>query len=505
MIVGLNKQYKFGIIVKKYINGYKKSVAVCNCGQCLIKPNYNHNYYNNNYTRYQCDKCGNAFFVDAWNQSRGRFVIPYLESSRKDNRGFKVKRINLSIKYDDKETSVTPIKENLVREIEYDIVDGVLKVWRDGVLEYDTNNHNTFEMEKANKMFFMQMDEDLFFDFISNDVTRGLYKVARTLSNNGWNRKRLILKGLRVMATDEYKWMQILANAGIPDVDRFIGTTIGYGANRRQIIDISAKKPHQILKVPKFFIPYIREDVTINSNVLSNLQGCLKNIDVGKLKEIMSIVKDEGTISDLSNCIDNIMQIHIDYDYSNLKKLVLYLFREVRLYQGITSPSNATTYLRDYIRMSRFMGLKWDKYPKSLKKEHDVVQMNYNMINNSSKQKELFELAIQKKSYKSLEFGLKDKNQKYAIVIPKSPEDIVREGNKLSHCVASYVGDVNNDRCKIVFLRDKEDLEKPLATIEVRGMNIRQAKGYANMEIPEDQRKFISLWAEENNLVEAYY
>lgn len=488
--------YKFGIKVYKYINGYNKTVGVCSCGQCI--PSY--------LTKFQCDKCGNELFVNARNQSNKRFVIPYLEASRKDNRGFKVKRTNLSVIYDEENTTVSPIKENINREMEYDIVDSILKVWRNGVLEYDSSVDGMRKMDDANRMFFTQVEANLFLDFVSNEVTRGLYDVVNRLSDNGWNKKKHILRGLKRLSTD-YKWLQILANAGIPNVNRFYQNRYSYYGGYREdsVINKDATKPHEILKVPKFFMPYIREDVSIDRDVLHNLQSHFKNLDINKFKEIMSIVKDEGSMKQLSNSIETIMQIHIDYGYTNLKKLVLYLFREVRLTQGIESPQNASTYLRDYIRMSRHMELEWEKYPKSLKKEHDVVQMNYNMLNANDKKIKLFKSSIEKKSYQSLQFGLKDKKQKYAILIPNSPEDLIKEGNQLSHCVASYVSDVNNDKCKILFLRDKEDLEKPLATIEVRGLNIRQARGFANRAIPEDQKEFIRAWAEKNNLVEAYY
>lgn len=488
--------YKFGIVRDNvFAHARRKYVGICSCGQ--------HTWNNNRayVTSYQCEACGNDFFVDAINQSRERFVIPYLESERRDNRGFKIKRVNLSVKYDG--FSVTPVKENMKRTMEFDMVDGTLRVWRDDELEYDVKRvDNKRNLDEVSRLFFTQLPQDLFFEFVSNETTRDLYKVAKNLSGGGWKVKPFTMRGLKQLASDEYRWMQILASAGIPQVTRFQSR---YRYERGKIVNIEATKPHEILQIPKFFMTYIREDVSIDHDILKNFQAHFKNLDAGKFKEIMSIVKDEGTMKELSDSIETIMQIHIDYDYINLRKLILYIFREVRLTQGIDSARDASTYLRDYIRMSRFMGLDWEKYPKSLKKEHDVVQMNYNMVNASKEKNELFTLAVTKKSYQSLLFGVKDKKEKYAIIVPETPEELVKEGNQLSHCVASYVNDVNNDKCKILFLRNKEDLEKPLATIEVRGLNIRQARGFGNRAISEEQKEFITKWAETNNLMEAYY
>jgi hypothetical protein len=492
-MVYMNKSdYKFGI--KKRLGGrWGKTFAICNCGQGVL--------YNKDERKYSCDKCLNEYFVNCENQTSKRFTIPYLEILRKDNRGFKVKRTNLSIIVEDNQ--ITPVKENLTRIIDFDVVDNTLKVWRGEELEYDAQTHNSVIRKNTNTRFFTQLDESDFLEFVSNEVTRSLYTgVVSNLSREGasWQNKDNVLYGLELFASN-HQYLQILANAGVPEVDRFFAGRYYHGRNN--IIDKTKTKPHEILRVPKFIMQYVREDTSLNLDILRNFQNSLKQIDGNKFKEILSIVKDEGTLKELSSCIDNIMQIHKDYDYSNLKKLVLYLFREVRLTQGIDSPTNASTYLRDYIRMSRHLGLEYEKYPKSLKKVHDVAQLNYKAITAGKEKVMQFKMAVEKNSYQELAFM--HKKEKYAIVIPDKSEDIVKEGNELSHCVASYVKDVIEDRCKIVFLRNKEDLDKPLATIEVRGFNIRQARGFSNARISEDQKEFIKLWAEEKRLIENYY
>lgn len=483
------EDYKFGIIknMHKYRDYRDNGVyGVCNCGQSIMntKGHYNRNF--------ECNKCGNTFFVDAKNQSNERFVIPYLESKRKDNRGFFVRRVNLSVVF--KDGVLTPVKENLVRVMEYDIIDRVLRVWRNGVLEYDFekgNNNNNISF--ANQRFFTQLDESLFLDFVSNEVTRGMFEASKQLSTGGWNQKNNTLHGL--VGLFDHLYLQILANAGIPEVGRFL--------NRRynqDIIDAKKTKPHEILKVPKFVMQYIREDTTIERHILMQLQGQLQKIDSNKMRSILSIVKDESNMKAFANCLDTLMQIHVDYNYTNIKKLALYIFREVRLTQGITSPQTVSNLLRDYIRMSIQMDLDYEKYPKSLKKEHDIVQMNYKVKEDKYKQ-QAFVKSVKKKSYQQLNYAKKD----YSIITPESSNDIVIEGNELSHCISSYVNDVINDKCKIMFLRNTDDLYEPLVSVEVRGLNIRQARGKTNRVVKDEEKEFIKEWAEEKGLVEAYY
>lgn len=491
-------KYKFGITTVKYISNERKTVAVCTCGQHTILQNYWD-------SAPQCVSCGNEYFLDKRNIDVRRFILPFLNVERKDNRGFKITRVNLSVSY--QEGFLTVIKENLKRTMEYDIVDGTLQTFRNDVLEYSNDgNFNNTQREYANRMFFTGLPQSEFLEAVSNEVTRNLYKtVVRSLSDNGYYKSDDTLKGLELLASEDYKWLQILSNAGVADVSRFYERSGRYHRTRNEgsAIDITATRPHEILRIPKFMMAYIREDLTINRWVLTQLQGYFKVADHNKFKEILSIVKDESNIKALADSIDTITQIHIDYEYTNLKKLALYIFRECRLTQGIDSPQNASNYLKDYISMSRAMGLEYEKYPKSLKKVHDVVQMNYKMVKNETDTGIAFLRSIDKKSYKDLAF--KKRNKRYAVITPTKSEDLVKEGNQLSHCVASYVKDVINDKCKILFLREAENPDTPLATIEVRGINIRQARGFGNRQLTKDEKEFVKEWAEEKGLNEAYY
>lgn len=481
------EDYRFGIIRR----GENGSKGICNCGNVITNTNYHQ-------SKFACEKCANDFFIPAQNYLGERFTVPYLHSLRRDNKGFKVKRINLSIHL--KDDVITPIRENLTRTMDFDIVEQRLQVWREDVLEFDgTQMSGTGHIgTKSNAQFFTLLDQDTFLDFVSNEVTRDLFAISKDEGYINYYKSNL-MEGFRKLMLSSNQYLQVLANAGIPEVGRFRPSW----RKEEDVVHKEETKPNKILGLPKYMMPYIRQDVSITIKSLGALQNATKRVDAGKFKEIMSVVKDESTMLELIKCLDNVIQIHLDYEYTNLQKLVLYLFREVRLTQGIKSPSNATTYLRDYIRMSRTMGLEWEKYPRSLKKEHDVVMMNYNMMSENADTKKKFDLSLSKPSYQMLAF--EDKKEDFSIILPKEAKELIKEGNELSHCVSSYVEDIMNDKCKIFFLRNKEEIEKPLVTIEVRGFNIRQARGFGNRAVSEEQKEFIKKWAEKKTLVEAYY
>jgi hypothetical protein len=126
--------------------------------------------------------------------------------------------------------------------------------------------------------------------------------------------------------------------------------------------------------------------------------------------------------------------------------------------------------------------------------------MNYKVQENAIKIKQ-FTNAVNDEEYKLYEW----KKKEFAIITPTEMKDLVKEGSDLSHCVASYVDSIIEKRCKIFFLRKSNDLESSLATVEVRGTNVRQAKGYANRSLRQEERDFISEWAKKKELHVNYY
>src|SRR6185312_2279753 len=174
----------------------------------------------------------------------------------------------------------------------------------------------------------------------------------------------------------------------------------------------------------KFVLKYIRENQNVGAFEIKQIKNALTKVDGNRFRELMEIVKDESTIRDLCNCLDTLIEIHDKYDYNNIKKLTLYLFREIRMNQGIDSPSSGATLLRDYIRMATKLGQDYEKYPKSLKKEHDITQMNYRVQESEIKKKE-FAQAIESEYYKSLEYKKRD----FSIITPSEMQDLIREGS----------------------------------------------------------------------------
>jgi hypothetical protein len=66
--------------------------------------------------------------------------------------------------------------------------------------------------------------------------------------------------------------------------------------------------------------------------------------------------------------------------------------------------------------------------------------------------------------------------------------------------VGSYVNKVRKGLSVILFLRDKNDIDHPLVTIELKDKKIIQAKGKMNEAPKPEERKIIKSFAEKFDL-----
>jgi len=97
---------------------------------------------------------------------------------------------------------------------------------------------------------------------------------------------------------------------------------------------------------------------------------------------------------------------------------------------------------------------------------------------------------------------LEKRTSSYYIEELTTAKDLVDEGKKLHHCVASYSGSCKKGYCSIwSFYKEEFGSVKKLITLEIRGgLNLVQSRGKAN-RLPNDSEWFhIEKWLQENGL-----
>ena len=128
---------------------------------------------------------------------------------------------------------------------------------------------------------------------------------------------------------------------------------------------------------------------------------------------------------------------------------------------------------RDYVRACEYlkldMTLEKNLFPKNFKRWHDIRIDEYNSAKalEDAERRKKFELqfASVANKYLSLEHNSKGN---YVVVIAKSPEDLITEGNALKHCVGkmNYDQKFLREETLIFFVRNRESVETPFVTME---------------------------------------
>ena len=78
---------------------------------------------------------------------------------------------------------------------------------------------------------------------------------------------------------------------------------------------------------------------------------------------------------------------------------------------------------------------------------------------------------------------------------PNSMDNIIAEGKALHHCVAGYAERHAEGKLHILFIRQKESMETPFYTMEVRtDGKIVQVRGYKNCNLTPEIEKFIKKY-----------
>ena len=138
---------------------------------------------------------------------------------------------------------------------------------------------------------------------------------------------------------------------------------------------------------------------------------------------------------------------------------------------------------RDYQNMLENLGIAFEGdfriLPKNFKQAHDDAVKAYNDMKDEQKR---IEFANQLEKL----LGLEQTIGNYTFVLPKELQELKAEGKALSHCVGSYADRVARGETVIVFVRQKEKVDNPLYTLEIRKGRIIQLRGMKNKDADAD-------------------
>lgn len=270
-------------------------------------------------------------------------------------------------------------------------------------------------------------------------------------------------------------------------------------------------------------VAYLSSDRFKNAIIEDFLVGTIKTVlhaDVvykqSCLIDISSI--DQSTFEKVADCMLQCSKEHGRYsnDCNNvveicckLKSVNMTLYKNfINLYlEKLVECRKQNSYVireySDYINMVSLLE-GFNRYKLSFNTAEDVTEMHdivtsvYNLKRNEIRAK-AFKEAIKK--VEGYEYSTK--TDKFAVVIPKTADDVANEGIELHHCVKSYIPKIAEGRTNIVFIRKVDDLEKPFFTVEVSNeKSIEQVHGFGNRNANTEPglTEFVKKWAKAKKL-----
>lgn len=170
---------------------------------------------------------------------------------------------------------------------------------------------------------------------------------------------------------------------------------------------------------------------------------------------------------------------------SEILKLSDYIIRQK------TSPSSYCDYYKACSYLGLDMSLAKNRYPNDFMHWHDIRIDEYNTAKALAKQREreeyLRKFADVATKYLPLEFEGK---AGFVVIIPRSVDDLVHEGECLNHCVGrmNYDQKMAREETLIFFVRNKDNPVTPFVTVEysLKTHQVLQCYGYHDTK-PDDK------------------
>ena len=266
----------------------------------------------------------------------------------------------------------------------------------------------------------------------------------------------------------------------------------GHDSQNKIPLDQTQDRTHRILQIRAEDVDFLR-GLDIDFKMLKQYQEyCWEGLK--DRRKLLSWQLEHGVERDILETLD-FMTVH---------KMLKYLDAQYSCMKDRKTPAGSPRYrnmqallseYRDYLDMCNGqdynMRSSFVLYPRDLQKSHDKVAQNI-----KAKKDENIQCGFQS-AYARVGNSLDFEYNGLKIVRPNTPDEIIREGNVLHHCVGGYVKRIAQKECLILFLRRCGNEAKPFYTIEVRHRRIVQVRGQGNQDPTHAVQDFIDHWKRE--------
>lgn len=261
-----------------------------------------------------------------------------------------------------------------------------------------------------------------------------------------------------------------------------LASELVYGWPSRNMLDESQDRTHRILRVAAEDVAFLRE------------------LDADPT--VLEIFRGYGGTKDRQRLLLWQLERHVSYDIDRVlervtaHKLMKYMDSQCPDGGGsrYTNMQHAVSDYRDYLDACAKLGYDMKSSfvlcPRDLRAAHDEAIGRVKAENDAKLYRD-FEAAMA-----AIPVRLDFEADGMRILLPASADDIVAEGQALHHCVGGYIDRAARHECVILFIRRCEEPDKPFYTVEVRGREVIQVRGWDNGDPTTEVEKFMAQWKE---------
>lgn len=263
----------------------------------------------------------------------------------------------------------------------------------------------------------------------------------------------------------------------------------GYSYSALQAINFNGENMRAILGIDRPYFPLLRElDPSIDQ--LHLIRQLLQADHKPSTEQIKWFIANRISNADAAKGLLAHMSVH---------KLQRYVERQfapddeaVLSRVDYHSMNAVITDYHDYLRMCK--ELQYDVknsfvlFPHMLKDAHDSAAKTLRDRHTAEQEKAIAD------SFDEWQKRYQYQSKELMMIPPHSAKEIADEGAALHHCVRHYVKKVAEEESVILFVRNVDEPDKSLCTVEVRDGQVVQTRGFDNEDPPAKIKAFIERW-----------
>ncbi|WP_067928265.1 PcfJ domain-containing protein [Alicyclobacillus shizuokensis] len=169
-------------------------------------------------------------------------------------------------------------------------------------------------------------------------------------------------------------------------------------------------------------------------------------------------------------------------------EIAKYLLKQIRKSQVYNSATYALVEWRDYLRNCEELGIPLTEkhviFPSNLREAHDKMMRRVWIKRNENLNQLIQERLAELESYSYAD-------EHFLIRPARSTSELFEEGKALNHCVGSYAARYAAGQTDLFLMRLVADPDTPLCTVEIKNGVVRQARGYQNRCLNDEEQAFL--------------